>query len=338
MNKDIYIPDSLWHEIDATDEPAFENSWVNYGGGTYDTAAFRIDAEGWVHLKGLVKSGTSATTMFTLPEGYRPPTATGISPDRHGVTMNEGTKPSFVKITQAGEVSVTTVAGTTNWASLSGIQFPVGPREGWDRRNLTGVSIDADANSEVPHMTRRRNGFTVLNGVVDAEPAGTIPFLGDLQPDYSINFPIRDSTSTAKRARISRRLGYAPVGATTNYGILDVEWGLPENEHKWIDATMLNSWVAYGQTASDLYLTGQYMKDEFGFVHLRGFIKSGSSATATMFTLPEGYRPAMRQIFSTWSQAGLCRMDVRSTGTVSAIAGGSTSWCDISNIHFYAEG
>lgn len=51
--------------------PAFENSWVNQG-GTFDTAAFYKDNDGRVHLKGMVKSGATNTTIFTLPDNYKP--------------------------------------------------------------------------------------------------------------------------------------------------------------------------------------------------------------------------------------------------------------------------
>ena len=61
-----------WHEVGSSGEPAFQNSWVNYyGGTTYDTAAF-YKHNGIVYLKGLVRSGTLNTTIFTLPVGYRP--------------------------------------------------------------------------------------------------------------------------------------------------------------------------------------------------------------------------------------------------------------------------
>lgn len=60
-----------WHEIGATSEPAFTNSWVNVGGGE-PTAAFQKTATGIVLLKGMIKSGTLAASAFTLPVGYRP--------------------------------------------------------------------------------------------------------------------------------------------------------------------------------------------------------------------------------------------------------------------------
>lgn len=63
--------DHSWREVGATGQPAFQNSWVNFG-TPYETAAFYKDSNGIVHLKGLIKSGTVNTIAFTLPVGYRP--------------------------------------------------------------------------------------------------------------------------------------------------------------------------------------------------------------------------------------------------------------------------
>lgn len=61
-----------WHQIGATGEPAFQNSWQNWtGGGAYAPARFRrvLDV---VQVQGLIEAGTIASTIFTLPTGYRP--------------------------------------------------------------------------------------------------------------------------------------------------------------------------------------------------------------------------------------------------------------------------
>jgi hypothetical protein len=63
--------DTAWHNVGAADEPAFQNGWVNFDTAQYPGAKFRKDAHGFVHLEGMVKSGTAAT-IYTLPIGYRP--------------------------------------------------------------------------------------------------------------------------------------------------------------------------------------------------------------------------------------------------------------------------
>ena len=53
--------------------PTLLNSWVNFG-SPFQTARYRKDASGIVHVQGLIKDGTATdgTTLFTLPAGYRP--------------------------------------------------------------------------------------------------------------------------------------------------------------------------------------------------------------------------------------------------------------------------
>lgn len=69
-NQNLAIPD--WINIGDVGAPAFQNSWVNYGG--YNVAGFWRDSSGIVHLRGLIKLGTVGfgTPVFTLPVGFRP--------------------------------------------------------------------------------------------------------------------------------------------------------------------------------------------------------------------------------------------------------------------------
>ncbi len=61
------------HASEAWTAITLVNSWVNFGSG-YNTAAFFKDPVGVVHLRGLIRSGTTTagTLLFTLPAGYRP--------------------------------------------------------------------------------------------------------------------------------------------------------------------------------------------------------------------------------------------------------------------------
>ena len=57
----------------AWQAPTLLNSWVNYA-GTFATVGYMKDTLGFVHLKGVIKTGTTTigTVLFTLPAGYRP--------------------------------------------------------------------------------------------------------------------------------------------------------------------------------------------------------------------------------------------------------------------------
>lgn len=49
----------------------FLNSWVNYG-GLYEDCGYCKDALGFVHIRGLLKSGVLGQPAFQLPIGFRP--------------------------------------------------------------------------------------------------------------------------------------------------------------------------------------------------------------------------------------------------------------------------
>jgi hypothetical protein len=64
---------------------------------------------------------------------------------------------------------------------------------------------------------------------------------------------------------------------------------------EWINVTYLNSWVDFNTT----YFSVGYLKDVYGYVHLRGYCKSGT--TANPFTLPIGFRPEKSIIIPVYS-------------------------------------
>jgi len=90
-----------------------ENSWVNYG-SPHSTAQYFRDTQGIVHLKGLVKSGTINTAIFTLPAGYRPPA-------KHIYAVISADLLGKVTIDSAGIV-LANIGSNTN-VSLAGITF-----------------------------------------------------------------------------------------------------------------------------------------------------------------------------------------------------------------------
>ena len=104
--------------------------------------------------------------------------------------------------------------------------------------------------------------------------------------------------------------------------------------NRWYDAILENSWVAYGATWSQ----PQYCIDKNGFVHIKGLVKDGSSATADIFSLPEGFRPSKRAIFicSVYAAAGdnACRVDIDVDGDVFGGTGAETNWISLDGITF----
>lgn len=93
-----------------------------------------------------------------------------------------------------------------------------------------------------------------------------------------------------------------------------------------------NSWENYDSTT---YATAAYMRDHLGFVHLKGEIKTGTVG-ATVFTLPEQYRPALKSSFATASNGAFGSIDVGSDGKVTAAVGSNVSM-SLNPVLFRAE-
>lgn len=104
----------------------------------------------------------------------------------------------------------------------------------------------------------------------------------------------------------------------------------------WITPTLINGWYAIRATEPP-----QYMKDEFGFVHFRGAVAKGASATSNVpFSLPATYRPTVR---TTFNLANIANSSFRSLavtifeyGNVDFMgaATGTESWYALSSINF----
>jgi len=93
--------------------PTLLNGWVNYGSGE-SNAGYYKDTVGTVRLTGVIKSGTLAATLFTIPIGYRPASW------KYFVTYVSGTY-SKIKISKAGAVIIE--SGSTTLTCLDGISF-----------------------------------------------------------------------------------------------------------------------------------------------------------------------------------------------------------------------
>lgn len=104
-----------------------QNVWKHFG-GSWARAGFTKDAQGVVHLKGLIHDGIVAvgTRIFNLPPGYRP------SEDRvFPVLTYNGTivKHGRVDVRINGDVNTGLQDNnlSTTWVTLEGISFVAAP-------------------------------------------------------------------------------------------------------------------------------------------------------------------------------------------------------------------
>ena len=108
-----------WRVVGETGNPGFQNSWVNFGSG-YPPVAFSKDQYGVVRLRGVAKSGTVATAIFTLPVGARPvnPSATALI-----VPCASLTTGGNLTIDNTGIVKAPSAAGSNAFVPLNGVSF-----------------------------------------------------------------------------------------------------------------------------------------------------------------------------------------------------------------------
>lgn len=94
-----------WLYVGDTDQPAFENDWEN-AGTTF--CAFRFRAPGEVDLYISAAGGTD-TTLWTMPEGYRPSAAAaaGLGSDITASPYSE--TPVSVAVLSNGAVGLATI-------------------------------------------------------------------------------------------------------------------------------------------------------------------------------------------------------------------------------------
>jgi len=112
-----------WHTVGGGGEPAFQNSWVSFDGGTtFEVPAFRKFEDGRVQLRGSAKGGAVNTVIFTLPVGYRPPKTLRFAP-----------MGSAAASTAWGQVNIAADGTVTGWGdatttllSLDGVIFDTG--------------------------------------------------------------------------------------------------------------------------------------------------------------------------------------------------------------------
>ena len=88
--------------------PTLLNGWVNFDVST-DNATYYKDSLGWVHIRGVVSSGTISLPIFNLPAGYRP------LKNQHRIEANNN---NFAVIVFKPNGDVLVEAGINAWLTI----------------------------------------------------------------------------------------------------------------------------------------------------------------------------------------------------------------------------
>jgi type II secretory pathway pseudopilin PulG len=144
--------------------------------------------------------------------------------------------------------------------------------------------------------TKTSAGVVVLKGLVKTSSAGTT--IAQLPPGYRPSEDLIFQTTTTPN--VASRVDVSPAGniilsvGSTGWVSLDGIKFIPStSSYTFTDlsSSLLNSWTPYNAPS---YAAPGYVQDSNGRIHIKGLVKNGSGAIAT---LPVGYRPALDQYF-----------------------------------------
>lgn len=110
----------LWDHVNtipAWQIPTLVNSWGNVGAPSA-SAAYLKDPMGFVHLRGTVQNGSSGTTAFVLPAGYRP-----VATITYAGSGNAGGEDRMISINSSGSVSLSWAEGASTIVSMDVATF-----------------------------------------------------------------------------------------------------------------------------------------------------------------------------------------------------------------------
>ncbi|MBC7459517.1 hypothetical protein H7200_02270 [Candidatus Saccharibacteria bacterium] len=328
--KSVTVP--LWIPMN------FQNTWINYG-GQFTSAAYTKTAAGMIVLKGMVKSGSG--NIAQLPAGYRP--AAKVMFENSSVSAG-----GRIDIRSDGNINM--AVGGNGWTSLDGISFmPAGttftdvvfqngwldysPSSGDPSWQNAGYMTDSAGRVQITGLIR--NGTTTSNTPMFTLPVGSRPLeylhvlndVGNLPTHYGIDSSGGVLAKGFGNNYLSLQQAFFPASRATGATCTT----------QWCAMALQNSWVYYGAP----FTTPQYTKSSDGVVMLKGLVRSGSSATATVATLPVGYCPAETQLLAVSSNAVWARLDVipqaNDTCLLVPAAGATTTWLSLDSIRYMAE-
>lgn len=230
--------------------------------------------------------------------------------------------PLLFQATGTGAVNSNTVSGDTSWrtsaASGGSVCYLNGGGNGTignnffsgDFSNYGGVGsksfvLDGPATSQTSFFgliidtAANTTGFTIGAGVGSTKIIG-----GTIQCAVPV---VQNNTSTMDQDVIL-------ISSKTFIRAID--------KPAWVSPTLQNGWVNYGGNEA----TAQYWKDPCGTVHIKGFIKNGTTLSGTtIFQLPAGYRPTDNSSFAQLSNGAFGAIGVALNGNVYVLVANATS-------------
>ena len=199
------------------------------------------------------------------------------------------------------------IGALTPYASNTNPGFVgLGPALVTDIRTIKGTAVYSGSTYTIPTapLTSVNNTVLLLRALKSgAYMTGTNVGINQINPTFPLDVA-----------------GTVRVGSLTSPGMVS----------GWVPASLMNGWVNYGSN----WTPCGYLLDPMGFVHLRGLVRNGSSATSVIFSLPSNLFPKYTHIFSASASDAWAEIRVDLNGTIYLSSGSANAWVCLDGIHY----
>lgn len=241
----------------------------------------------------------------------------------------------------------------SNWSELRTPTDAVLSVEG-----LTGAVNLAARYAALSHKARHANGGADPLSPQDIQALGRVRDEGTLV-DYSSELDFRGDGVIVSRDATTGRIfitvsgvaagaasesaagvvelataAEAISGASNSLGVHPAGLKASLSAGSWVSPTLTSGWTDFGSG----YQTARYKKNAAGRVYVEGGVGGGADgSSATIFTLPSGFRPSAHHRFvqaRNVNAEGMCAVEVRSDGRVVPLNTLSGAFVSLSGISF----
>lgn len=240
---------------------------------------------------------------------------TGPTPVANLITELPSSAGTAVDVPLNGLNDLAVTAGTTVWVGV--VANTVGGNVFAGLSATSVAHVKADANPAGPWVAQ---GAGSRLGVRLGNPASFSFFTNNSEPDGFAVVDALGNRTFRVRPDGSIKLNPSAIVSGDRWHVIGAT-GEP---------AFANSWVAAG----GIDQVPRFIRDPFGFVHIEGLMSTGV-VNSPAFTLPVGYRPAARHLYSVVANDAFGRMSIAADGTV-RLAVGSNGFVQLSGITFQA--
>lgn len=213
-----------WHTVGTAGEPAFQNSWVDYPGTTFQDCRF-TQKSGIVYAQGLA-AGTAAafnTTIWYMPASY----FQHVTRPRFAITCGDPHGAGFADVFGSlAPGAVQTSASAKTWNNMQPIVYPNIPDSEWRYVGAVGqpafqapwIAVTGDPNVALPRFTKI-NDVVYIQGIARNGTAGTTVFFlpDDYRPPYRMIF--LGNSAGVGRIDVTPTGNVIPVNITLNTSV-----------------------------------------------------------------------------------------------------------------------